>query len=302
MRILRVLLLCALLAGVAAAQDMGGGPPPGGGPAMGGPPPGDMGGGPPPDADGPPPPPPGEGTSAADRAPVSAQSDSNSGAPQQSQDQAAPPAQEGSGQGQAHRGGGMHRGVTGEITAINADGFTLKTMQGNSATVKISGETKFVRDQQPIKLSDLKVGNTVQVAGTPDANDPTTWNAVFISDRTKQAEEFKQNLGKTIVIGEVKSIDGTNLTIAMPNGQTVTVAADENTSFKKGRDSITLADIKAGDHIMGRGTLKNGTFVASELRLGGMGMGMGGGRGNWQGRGQGQGQGQGAQGGAAPPQ
>ena len=241
MRVVKALLLCALVAGVAIAQDQSSAPPQGG-----------------------------------------------------------PGAQQG--EGQFRRGGGMHRGVMGEITAVNADGFTLKTMQGNSATVKVSGETKFMRDQQPIKMSDLKVGNTIQVAGTPDANDPTTWNATFINDRTKQAEEFKESLGKTVVVGEVKSIDGTNIVVAMPNGQDLTVAADENTSFKKGRDSITLADIKVGDRVIGRGAVKNGTFVASELRVGGfgMGMGMGGGRGGWQGRGQGQGQG--SQGGAASPQ
>ena len=191
------------------------------------------------------------------------------------------------------RGGRMGRGVMGEITAVNPDGFTLKTMQGNAATVKVSSETKFMREQQPIKMSDLKVGDTIRVGGSPDANDPTTWNANFVSDVSAQAKQFKENLGKTMIAGEVKSIDGTKLTILRPDGQTQTIEADESTSFHKGRESVTLADIKPGDHVMGRGSLKNGVFVPSELRIGGMGggMGMGGGNG-WRGR-QGQGQGQG---------
>jgi hypothetical protein len=200
------------------------------------------------------------------------------------------------------RGGRMGRGVMGEITAVNADGFTVKTMQGNSATVKVSSETKIMRDEQPIKLTDLKVGNTIGVSGTPDANDPTTWNASFIVDRTAQANEMKANLGKTMIMGEVKSIDGTNLTVLRPDGQTQTISVDENTSFKKGRESVTLADIKAGDHIGGRGALKGGVFVASELRVGGgpgMGRGRGFGGGQAPGGGQGQPDGQAA---PAPPQ
>lgn len=227
--------------------------------------------------------------------------------------QDAPPASpQGGGQqnGPGRRGeGGMRgrgfRGTMGEITAVNSDGFTIKTMQGNSATVKVTAETKFMRDQEPIKMSDLKVGNTIGVAGTPDPNDPTTWNANFVVDRTAQMEQFKQNLGKTLIVGEVKSIDGTNLTILRPDGVTQTISADENTSFHKGRESVTLADIKAGDHVMGRGSVKDGVFVPTELRVGGMGMGMGmGGGGRWRGRGQGQNQGQGpAQGsGNQPPQ
>lgn len=209
------------------------------------------------------------------------------------QDNTSQPAPPQGGPGQGRMGGGMRgrmgHGVMGEITAVNADGFTLKTMQGNAATVKVSSDTKFMRDQQPIKMSDLKVGDTIGVSGTPDANDPTTWNANFIVDRTAQAKEFKENLGKTFIVGEVKSIDGTKLTVQRPDGQTQTIEADENTSFKKGRESVTLADIKVGDHVMGRGAVKDGVFVPSELRVGGpgMGMGMGGGRRRGEGPGQG---------------
>lgn len=287
MKLLLTLALLCALATAAIAQEMGG-PPPGGGGDMGAPP--EMGGAPPPpDANGPPPPPPDDmgPVAAEDGTPAPKQDNSSANgqmAPQQGQDQ---------GQGM-RRGGGhgrMGRGIMGEITAVNPDGFTVKTMQGTAATVKVSSETKFMRDQQPIKMSDLKVGNTIGVAGTPDANDPTTWNASFVVDRTAQVAEMKANMGKTIIMGEVKAIDGTNLTILRPDGQTQTISVDENTSFKKGRESITLADIKVGDRVNGRGALKGGVFVPTELRVGG-GMGMGGGGGRWRGQGQGQGQGQ----------
>lgn len=180
-------------------------------------------------------------------------------------------------QGGRGRGAGMGRGMMAEITAVNADGFTVKTMQGNAATIKISSETKFMRDRQEIKKTDFKVGDSIAVAGTPDTNDPTTWNASFVIDRTAQVKEFKENLGKTMIAGEVKAIDETKLTILRPDGQTQTIEVDENTSFHKGRESVTLADIKVGDHVGGRGALKNGVFVPTELRVGGPGaMGMGG--------------------------
>jgi len=298
--LIRIALVCALST-LGFAQDMGGPPPSGaemGGPppdAMGGPPPDGMGAPPPPDANGAPPPPEADfGAQAPESAPVAAQQDNSSNQNSQQAPQVTPE------NGQRMRGQGMRghgtRGVMGEITAVNADGFTIKTAQGNSATVKVSSETKFLRDRDPIKMSDLKVGNTIGVSGTPDPNDPTTWNANFVVDRTAQAKEFKENMGKTMIVGEVKSIDGTNLTILRPDGVTQTISVDENTSFHKARESVTLADIKAGDHVMGRGSVKNGVFVPTELHVGGpgMGMGMGGGRGRgWGGQGQASGQGQG---------
>ena len=191
--------------------------------------------------------------------------------------QAAPPAR---GQGPEQRLQGFRRfgrgGVMGEITAASADGFTLKTMQGNAATVKLQPSTKVYRDQKEIKASDLKVGDTIGVQGAPDANDPTTWNANLIVDRTAQVKAMKEQMGKTLIAGEVKAIQDTKLTILRPDGETQTIEVDENTSFQKGREKVTLADIKVGDHVQGRGALKDGVFVPTELRVGGFGMGAGG--------------------------
>jgi len=43
---------------------------------------------------------------------------------------------------------------------------------------------------------------------------------------------------------------------------------DENTSFRKDGQSVTLADLKPGDHVFGRGELKNNVFVPETLNVG----------------------------------
>ena len=75
-------------------------------------------------------------------------------------------------------------------------------------------------------------------------------------------------MGKKFIVGEVKAINETKLTIARPDGQTQEIEVDENTSFKKGSESITLPDIKVGDFVRGRGELKDSTFVPKELIVG----------------------------------
>ena len=42
---------------------------------------------------------------------------------------------------------------------------------------------------------------------------------------------------------------------------------DENTSFRKRREDVTLADVKVGDMISAQGALHADTFLATTLRI-----------------------------------
>jgi hypothetical protein len=179
------------------------------------------------------------------------------------------------------RGFGMRegQGVAGTIGEIKSDSFTVKTLQGRTVTVKVTGETRFMKDRQPAKLADFKPGDTVMVGGEPAGED--AWTARFVGSRGQgqaNMQALREGMGKQFIAGEVKAVDGTKLTIARPDGETQTIEVNENTSFRKGRESITLPDIKVGDHVYGRGQLNAaGVFVPQVLNLGDMRMMMGGG-------------------------
>ncbi len=188
--------------------------------------------------------------------------------------------------------------TVGTITAITGDTLTVKNVWGKTVTVKTNSETRFnasgmmmTRQQGPGgqtttttsgtpapaaptengKISDFKVGDPVMIRGDVEgdsianAKGVTKGNQMMIDMLERQAAE----MGKTIVAGEIKSIDETKLTINRVDGVTSTIEVDENTSFMRGRENITLADFKVGDNIMARGEVKNGTFVAKTLGLGG---------------------------------
>jgi hypothetical protein len=182
---------------------------------------------------------------------------------------------------QRRRGSGAFagQGVAGTIGEISKDGFTVKTLQGKTVMVKVTGETRFRKDRQDAKFADFKAGDMVMVGGEPAGND--TWTARFVASRPGMGEgnmqALREGMGKQFIAGEVKAIDGTKITIARPDGQTQTIEVDENTSFHKGRDSITLPDIKVGDHVFGRGQLNaSGVFVPTTFNVGEMRMMMGG--------------------------
>ncbi|MBZ5566624.1 MAG: DUF5666 domain-containing protein [Acidobacteriia bacterium] len=172
-------------------------------------------------------------------------------------------------------GRGMRQGVAGAIAEIKPDGFTVKTMDGKTVTVKVTADTRFSKDRQPAKLADFKPGDVVMVGGEPAGTD--TWTARFVGSRQGMGQgnmqALREGMGKQFIAGEVKAIDGTKLTIARVDGETQTIQVDENTSFRKGRESITLPDIKAGDKVFGRGAVNSaGVFVPTMLNVGEMRM------------------------------
>jgi len=179
-----------------------------------------------------------------------------------------PPPPGGQPQGAPNRRGGEGRfqGVGGTITAIEKNKLSLKTMDGKAVTVNLTADTRYRKDRQPATLADFKVGDTVMVGGDPAGEN--TWNARFVSSRSGGEAEMREALGKRFIAGEIKSIEGTSLTILRVDGVTQTITVDENTSFRKQNESITLSDFKPGDHVFGRGELKNGTFVAAVLNAG----------------------------------
>lgn len=183
------------------------------------------------------------------------------------QEQGPPPPGQGERPRPGMRGGFAGRGVAGTITEIKSDGFVLKNMEGKTVTIKTTDKTEFRNGREAGKLSDLKVGDNVAVMGTPAGED--AWTAERVFNRTGlMMMQMQEGQGKEFIAGEVKAIDGTKLTILRPDNQTQTIEVDENTSFHKQRESITLADIKVGDHVMGRGAVKDGVFVPTTLNVG----------------------------------
>ena len=166
-------------------------------------------------------------------------------------------------------GGRQFRGTVGEITAISGSTLKIKLADGSTGTVNTTSDTRFRKDQQDAKLSDFKVGDNVRVRG--DSTGDKAWTAQMVASAPSQAQmqdRFKEAVGKTMVVGEVKSIDPPKITVKRVDGVEQSIEADEDTSFRRGRgENITLPDVKVGDTIMARGELKNGVFVPANVSV-----------------------------------
>jgi preprotein translocase subunit YajC len=179
----------------------------------------------------------------------------------------------GSGQGGGMMGGG--RGVGGTVTAVSGSTITIKTEEGDTYQILTSANSRIVKrvDRQPeaVKISDIHVGDALMAGGEVDAKAKTV-GAVFVMlltpEQAAQAKKRREEFGKTWTAGEVTVIKDTDITIKRMDGVAQTVSVDENTSFKKRGDSITLADIQVGDRVTAQGALKGTTFVATAVNIG----------------------------------
>ncbi len=175
----------------------------------------------------------------------------------------------------AQQKGGPQRGffgngMRGTVTAIYGNEFTVRNEQGETWKVETGANTRFMKDRQPAKASEIHVGDMIAAAGEQNEQAHTLGAAFLIvldAEAVQRIKQMEADFGKTWTAGKVKAINDLVLTVERPDKKTQTIAVNENTSFQKHRESITLADIKVGDMVSARGALQNGNFVATVLNV-----------------------------------
>jgi Domain of unknown function (DUF5666) len=198
----------------------------------------------------------------------------------QSEDSATPDAQQApSARGQTRQGrGDGPPPLLGKITSVKNGALELGTPDGTNVTVKLSDKTEFRKDRQPAKLADFKVGDTVFVRGEQNADHTVT--AVIVAGRAGGGSDGPGGgrgfggggaglgeLGKDYIAGEIKSVDAPKLTVLRTDNVTQTIELTEESSLRKGRDSITMAEIQPGDHVIARGSMQDNVFTPKNVMI-----------------------------------
>jgi hypothetical protein len=184
---------------------------------------------------------------------------------------------------------GMER-VVGTVVSVAGDVVTVKAEDGSVYKLATTPNTRLIEGQAPVKVADLKAGDGAMALGNMDAPNKTLHAALVMVTDADTLKKMRENLGKTYISGRVTAIDLDNLkmTVMRPDGVSQTIGFDESTSFKRGGrmgrgnfaargagaatpleggESITLADIKVGDNVVGTGSLKGGVFVPGQLNV-----------------------------------
>jgi hypothetical protein len=124
---------------------------------------------------------------------------------------------------------------------------------------------------QQIKATDIKVGDAITASGEIDATAKSVGAVMIVQldpERAKQMAEMQANFGKTWLQGKVTAIEDVKVTLTgTQDNAPHSFVADENTTFRKRRDPITLADIQVGDMVRAEGALKGGVFTATTVSV-----------------------------------
>jgi hypothetical protein len=136
----------------------------------------------------------------------------------------------------------------GTVDAI--DGMVL-TVAGRK--VAVTDATKIRKDDAAATFADLVLGAPVEVEGTLNADGSVTASEISIEDKAD----------RVVFVGTLTQIAGNTLTVG---GRTVNVGSA--TVIVKGDTTLTLADLKVGDHVLVRGVVQADKSVnATRIRV-----------------------------------
>ena len=82
--------------------------------------------------------------------------------------------------------GGHDHKVMGTITMAAADHVMLKTTEGKDVTIRVTKDTKVIKDKQAMKAQDIKVGARVVIT-TISAKDQTRAKEIQVGAEAKPA-------------------------------------------------------------------------------------------------------------------
>jgi hypothetical protein len=139
-----------------------------------------------------------------------------------------------------------HHVVRGTVTAVGANGFTIKQADGSTQTIVTNADTKYAEAGTRTAPAGVAVGDRVLVKLT-DASTPTAQRVFIVLVQLR---------------GTVASVSGGDITLTDDGGFTRTVHTDGSTVFTKDGKPIALTDVVAGQRISAYGHIAGSALDA----------------------------------------
>ncbi|HEX7472313.1 MAG TPA: DUF5666 domain-containing protein [Candidatus Limnocylindrales bacterium] len=147
------------------------------------------------------------------------------------------------------RFGGIGRSIT--ITKIEGSNVSLKTDDGWTRTIAVTGTTKIRVGSQAGAIADLKVGDIVSLNETKNTDGTFTVTLVVVRVPT--------------VAGTVTVVTATGFTLKQRDGSSRTVTFSSSTNFLIGATKSSKADLSVGARVEVEGANGSGTSFAATV-------------------------------------
>lgn len=147
----------------------------------------------------------------------------------------------------------MEQGEGLTVTKISGSTITATRPSGLTVTVKVTSSTTYARAEQPINLSDIKVGDVIHAIGTRNSDGSITATRVEI-----ELPHYD---------GVVQSISGSTINIKDSDGSYV-IHTSSSTIVVKAGQTVSLSDIVKGSEIIAEGSKNSdGSLNAEAIRI-----------------------------------
>lgn len=151
--------------------------------------------------------------------------------------------------GFAKGSGGDRFGRAITITKIDGSNVSLKTADGWTRTIAVTGTTQIRIGSQTGALADLKVGDTVNLVQKKNTDGTFTVTLIVVRVPT--------------VAGTVTDVTSSGFTLKLRDGSSKTVTTSSSTDFLLGTAKSSKADVKVGARVQVEG--KDGTSFAANV-------------------------------------
>jgi Cu/Ag efflux protein CusF len=151
--------------------------------------------------------------------------------------------------------------LTGLIASVSSGSISV-TAGGKTVEVKISSITLIRHGSTTLSLTDLKVGNRVEVKGQLNAGGSIAATLIQVEDAAN--DDHHESVE---VDGTITAVSATSLTVNA-EGHSVTMALTSSTVVKNGDHAGSLSDLKTGQRVEVHADRKtDGSLVATQVKI-----------------------------------
>ena len=160
----------------------------------------------------------------------------------------------------------------GKVSAVGSNSITVTNREGQTQTIGVTANTKFVRNGEAATLASFQVNDFVMAMGAKDSGGQFVAEHVMGGDKPPQGPGGRGGRGprgpRDGIFGEFVSANASagTLTIKARDGKETTVYTTSTTEISRNRQAATLNDFKAGDHVGAVGKADDsGKYVATRI-------------------------------------
>jgi Cu/Ag efflux protein CusF len=163
--------------------------------------------------------------------------------------------------------------VGGKLSAINGNTITVTNREGETKTITVTANTKYMRNREDATLSSFQTDDFISAVGAKDANGQFVAEQVFGGDKPPQGPRGPGGRGhgspRDGIMGEYISADASagTITIKTRDGKEQIVYTTETTKVSRNRSDAVLGDFKTGDHVAAFGKLDATTNKYVAIRV-----------------------------------